>query len=119
MTDRAAARRPTNAIIVDLDRGSGRFSPVDEEIYHQRKFDELRTFAARTWLTLPILILGLWIWDWATDPVAAPRTLILRIGMAACMLPCIILVRRPDVSLKAFTVLLYGTVDRKSTRLNS
>jgi diguanylate cyclase (GGDEF)-like protein len=111
MTDRAAApRRPTNALVLDLDRGSGRFSPVDEEIYHQRKLDELRTFASRTWLTLPILILGLWIWDWATDPVSAPRTLILRIGMAACMLPCIIAIRRVEIPLRVFTLLVYATV---------
>jgi len=91
-------------------RQSGRFEGPQESAYHDRKFDELRGFAWRTWLMLPPLILGLWAWDWVIDTQAAPRTLVLRIGMAAAMLPCIAAVKLPRVTPPAFTVMVYGTV---------
>jgi diguanylate cyclase (GGDEF)-like protein len=91
-------------------RLSGRFPGAEEAAYHEKKFEELRRFSQRTFLSLPLLIIGLWIWDWAIDPSAAPRTLTLRLGMAACLLPCILALRTTQVNLKAFTVLLYASV---------
>jgi diguanylate cyclase (GGDEF)-like protein len=91
-------------------RASGRFGGTEEALYHLRKFDELRRYTLRTLLTLPPLILGLWVWDWAIDPLAAPRTLGLRVGMAACLLPLIGVVRSGRVGPRGYTVLLYGSV---------
>jgi diguanylate cyclase (GGDEF)-like protein len=91
-------------------RPSGRFQEPEESVYHQQKFDELRRYTWRTLLTLPPLILGLWAWDWAIDPRAAPGTLLLRVGMAACLLPCILVIRSPRTTLRGYTILLYGSV---------
>lgn len=54
--------------------------------------------------------MGLWIWDWAIDPRAAPDTLGLRLGMAACLVPCIVALQSQRVGAKAFTILLYASV---------
>ncbi len=89
---------------------SGRFPGAEEAAYHERKFEELRRYSLWTFLTLPPLIVGLWIWDWAIDPSAAPDTLGLRLGMAACLLPCILALRSQRVRVKPFTLLLYGSV---------
>jgi diguanylate cyclase (GGDEF)-like protein len=89
-------------------RASGRFEAAEEDIYHVRKFEELRRYTQRTMLTLPPLIIGLWAWDWVIDPAAAPHTLLLRVGMAACLLPCVVALRWRRVGLVSFTVLLYA-----------
>lgn len=88
-------------------RGSGQFEVELEQEYHHRKFDELRRYTWRTVVTLPPLILGLWIWDRVIDPAAAPQTLVLRIGMSVCLLPLIIALRWSRIGLNAFTILLY------------
>jgi diguanylate cyclase (GGDEF)-like protein len=92
-----------------LPRLSGRFPEPDESAYHVRKFEELRRFTFRAYLALPPLVLGLWVWDWAIDPLNAPRTLVLRLGMAACLVPCILALRWA-MPLKAFTFLQYASV---------
>lgn len=92
-----------------LPRLSGRFPEPEESAYHVRKFEELRRFAFRAYLALPVLIVGLWVWDWAIDPLNAPRTLGLRVGMAACLVPCIVALRW-RMRLRAFTVLQYASV---------
>ncbi|MSR07013.1 MAG: hypothetical protein EXR93_08115 [Gemmatimonadetes bacterium] len=91
-------------------RGSGRFEGPDEDTYHTRKFEELRRYSLRTMYTLPPLIMGLWLWDWVIDATAAPGTLLLRIGMAACLLPCIFALRSEKVGALGFTFLLYACV---------
>ena len=91
-------------------RASGRFEGRDEDVYHARKFEELRRYALRTMLTLPPLIMGLWLWDWVIDAQAAPGTLGLRIGMAACLLPCILALRSEKVGALGFTFILYAGV---------
>jgi diguanylate cyclase (GGDEF)-like protein len=90
-------------------RLSGRFPEPEESAYHVRKFEELRRFTFRAYLALPPLVVGLWAWDWAIDPLHAPRTLILRLGMAACLVPCI-LALRGAMPLKRFTLLQYACV---------
>jgi len=92
-----------------LPRLSGRFPEPEESAYHTRKFEELRRFAVRAYLALPPLIVGLWAWDWAIDPLNAPRTLMLRIGMAACLVPCILALRW-GMTLRPFTALQYASV---------
>jgi diguanylate cyclase (GGDEF)-like protein len=97
---------PLLALPLDA-RSSGRFEAVEELAYHHRKFDELRRYTLRTLLALPILILLLWAWDWVIDPAAAPATLGLRIGMAACLLPGVVALRA-NLGLAPFTLLLYA-----------
>ena len=92
-----------------VSRLSGRFPEPEESAYHDRKFEELRRFAFRAYLALPPLIVGLWAWDWAIDPLNAPRTLVLRLGMAACLVPCIVALRW-QMPLKPFTLLQYASV---------
>lgn len=92
-----------------LPRLSGRFPEPEESAYHTRKFEELRRFAFRAYLALPPLIVGLWVWDWTVDPVNAPRTLWLRIGMAACLVPCLLALRW-GMALRPFTALQYASV---------
>lgn len=88
-------------------RYSGRFEPVEEATYHLRKFAELRPYMFRTLLALPTITLLFWVWDWVIDPRAAPGTLGLRLGMAACLVPSIMALRW-RAGLRAFTLLLYG-----------
>ncbi len=88
-------------------RSSGRFERGEEEAYHHRKFDELRRYTLRTLVALPTLLALLWGWDWVIDPSAAPATLGLRIGMAACLLPCIVALRA-NLGLVPYTLLLYA-----------
>lgn len=92
----------------DQLRYSGRFEPVEEAEYHTQKFDDLRGYTRRTLLTLPPLILGLWVWDWSIDPQAAPHTWLLRFGMASCLLPCLFVIR--SITAPRFTLLLYASV---------
>lgn len=92
-----------------MPRLSGRFPEPEESAYHVRKFEELRRFAFRAYLALPPLIVGLWVWDWAIDPPNAPRTLLLRIGMAACLVPCILALRW-GMAVNRFTALQYVSV---------
>src|SRR6267143_1119237 len=91
-------------------RYSGRFASPDEAAYREQKFEELRGYTRRTLLILPPLILGLWVWDWAIDPLGAPGTLLLRFGMAACLLPGLAAIRSPAVKAGSFTLLLYASV---------
>ena len=100
----------TAAPETDALRYSGRFAPPEEAAYHHQKFEELRGYTRRTLLTLPPLILGLWVWDWAIDPLGAPHTFLLRVGMAACLIPCIFAIRSPDFTVGRFTLLLYISV---------
>ncbi len=81
----------------------------EEASYNLRKFEELRRFSFRAFLALPPLIVGLWLWDWAIDPRAAPGTLVLRLGMAACLLPCIVALRW-RMPPRQFTILQYASV---------
>ncbi len=90
-------------------RFSGRFPEPEEAAYNLGKFEELRRFTFRAFLALPPLIVGLWLWDWEIDPRAAPGTLVLRLGMAACLLPCIVALRW-RMPLRQFTILQYATV---------
>jgi diguanylate cyclase (GGDEF)-like protein len=105
----SSAHAPTGHAESGL-RLNGRLDQPSEADYHRRKFDELRQYTGRTLLALALLIVGLWAWDWAIDPVAAPRTLWLRLGMAACLLPCIVAIRAPAVTPGQFTGLLYAAV---------
>ena len=101
---------PTVTPPASQPRGSGRFIEPEESVYHARKFEELKRYGLRTILFMPPLIVGLWIWDWVIDPAAAPHTLWLRVGMAACLLPCIAALRSPRVTPRAYTVLFYASV---------
>jgi diguanylate cyclase (GGDEF)-like protein len=92
-----------------LPRRGGRSSEPDESAYHARKFEELRRFTFRAYLAVAPLVLGLWVWDWAIDPLNAPRTLVLRLGIAACLVPCILALRW-NMPRKRFTLLQYTCV---------
>jgi len=98
---------PTPPLPLVVSRYSGRFEPVEEAAYHLRKFDELRPYMFRTLLALPTLIILLWAWDWVIDPRAAPGTLGLRLGMAACLLPSVATLRW-RLGLRSFTLILYA-----------
>ncbi len=50
-------------LVEPFPRQSGRFEGVEEQAYHERKFEELRRYTLRTLLTLPPLIVFLWAWD--------------------------------------------------------
>ncbi len=91
-------------------RYSGRFDPPEEAAYHQQKYDDLRAYTRRALLALPVLMIGLWAWDWAVDSEAAPHTLLLRVGLAGCAVPCLIAIRRPGFKAGPFTILLYASV---------
>jgi len=88
-------------------RYSGRFAPAEEAAYHLHKFDELRPYMFRSLLALPTIIILLWAWDWVIDAAAAPRTLGLRLGMAACLVPSVAALRW-HVGLRPFTLILYA-----------
>src|SRR5262245_40067827 len=100
----------SSGLAPDPIRYSGRFPPPQEEAYHTQKFEELRPYTWRTLLTLPPLILGLWLWHWSIDPAAAPSTFAIRIGMASCLLPALFAIRRPTITAARFTLVLYLTV---------
>ncbi|HEX9582215.1 MAG TPA: GGDEF domain-containing protein [Gemmatimonadales bacterium] len=101
---------PVGRLSAERLRRSGRFDEPEESAYHERKFDELRGYTWRTMLALPPLILGLWAWDWVIDAGAALDTLWPRIGMAACLIPCILVIRSPRITLGRYTLLLYASV---------
>lgn len=54
---------PGAMLVEPFPRQSGRFEGVEEQAYHERKFEELRRYTLRTLLTLPPLIVFLWAWD--------------------------------------------------------
>lgn len=101
---------PTPVAVAAIKRRSGGFEADEERTYHIRKFQEMRRYMLRTMLILPPLILGLWLWDWVIDPAAAPGTLVLRLGMVVCLLPCIGALARGRIGVRPFTVLLYAAV---------
>jgi diguanylate cyclase (GGDEF)-like protein len=61
-------------------------SPETEDEYRQARYDEYRGFSLRVSLAAALLTLGLWLRDFANDPVGAHRTMPIRFLMAGGVL---------------------------------
>lgn len=59
----------------------GRFDPPMEEAYLDFKFNDSRSLVTSVTIATVFLTFGLWIWDWAVDPLHAMDTLPTRILM--------------------------------------
>ena len=61
-------------------------SPETEDEYRQARYDEYRVFSLRVSIAAALLTLGLWLRDYANDPIGAHRTMPIRFLMAGGVL---------------------------------